>query len=53
MKLGEVGLPTWLEGVDVSFILSAVLPVWVFGAMIGLLVGVTRESLPPGLTLLL
>ena len=38
MKLGEVGLPTFLGDLDVNFILSAVLPVWVFGAVIGLLV---------------
>lgn len=38
MKLGEVGLPTFLGDLDVNFILSAVLPVWVFGAIIGLLV---------------
>ncbi|KAK9861282.1 hypothetical protein WJX84_001164 [Apatococcus fuscideae] len=60
MKLGEVGLPTWLEGVDVNFILSAVLPVWVFGAIIGLLIprpkwldqtarsGAILLSTPPG-----
>lgn len=44
MKLGEVGLPTFLGDLDVNFILSAVLPVWVFGAIIGLLVSRSYTS---------
>ncbi|KAK9817561.1 hypothetical protein WJX74_007751 [Apatococcus lobatus] len=60
MKLGEVGLPTFLGDLDVNFILSAVLPVWVFGAIIGLLIprpkwldqtarsGALLLSTPPG-----